>query len=362
MRLVQRKQIHDILAGYKDVKIATLCSHSALQIFAGAKEEGFETIGICIPKKRPIYDSFPHAKPDKYIMVETLADVVKVERELVDENAVLIPHGSFVEYAGKHLAGLRVPIFGNRLALLCESDRKMMLRWMQKSGLRTPKTFKPGEIDRPCIVKFPGAKGGKGYFIVRNEEEFEQKCAYFLREKRITQHDIENVLIQEYMVGVRFYPHYFYSPFSGKGTRAGDGSVELMGVDKRIETNVDEIYRSLSANIFVEPSFAVAGNTPVVVRESLLTDFIRMGKDVAETADDMFGGIPGPFCIETICDEDFVFTCFEISARIVAGTNLYHTGSPYSAYTHGEPMSMGRRIARELRIAHEKGKLDMVIY
>ena len=41
-------------------------------------------------------------------------------------------------------------------------------------------------------------------------------------------------------------------------------------------------------------------------------------------------GLFGAFCIETIITPDIQFYVMEISARIVAGTNLFIDGSPYS--------------------------------
>ncbi|MDP8915076.1 MAG: DUF1297 domain-containing protein, partial [Thermoproteota archaeon] len=71
-------------------------------------------------------------------------------------------------------------------------------------------------------------------------------------------------------------------------------------------------------------------------------------------------GMTGPFCLEGVYDREGVFTTFEFSARIVAGTNLYINGSPYSDLLFEEPMSMGRRIAHEIKIASEKGLLDRI--
>ena len=53
----------------------------------------------------------------------------------------------------------------------------------------------------------------------------------------------------------------------------------------------------------------------------------------------------GPFCLEGVYGKDGNFVTFEFSARIVAGTNLYLSGSPYSDLVYPEPMSMGRRIS-----------------
>ena len=44
----------------------------------------------------------------------------------------------------------------------------------------------------------------------------------------------------------------------------------------------------------------------------------------------LFGGMIGPFCLETIVNDDLEFVVFEISSRIVAGTNVHVSGSPYS--------------------------------
>jgi len=362
--MISKEEIMRTVDGYdkKKLTIATLCSHSALQIFAGAKEEGFKTLGIVTKKKKPIYDAFPLAKPDEYVVVDDYNSSADALNSLADRNVVFIPHGSLIEYVGKKIGDLRVPIFGNRRVLFWEADRKKMFEWMKHAGLHVPGHTTPDKIHGPHIVKFPGAKGGKGYLVVSSPKEFKEKTAKVLKEGIVTKHDVENALIQEYLTGVRFYPHYFYSPLTKVGMPVGDGGLELMSIDRRVETNVEEIYRSHAAGIETEPSFAVAGNLPVVVRESLLTDLFDMGKRLVESSIKLFGGIPGPFCIETICDEEFKFSAFEISARIVAGTNLYPRGSPYSSYLFKEEMSTGRRIARELKLAVKKHALDKVLY
>ena len=202
-------------------------------------------------------------------------------------------------------------------------------------------------------MKLPGAKGGRGYITVSSSEEFFEK---------VGEENKDNVMVQEYLIGVRAYPHYFFSPLTKEGYRASDGVIELMSMDRRIESNVDESYRGKLAGIDVNASFTVMGNEPLVLRESLLGEVLEMGKGVTEAADNLFGGIPGPFCIETICDENLQFYAFEISARIVAGTNLYPDGSPYSTYMYEKPMSTGSRIALEIKRAAKTGKLPKVVY
>ena len=42
----------------QDYKIATMGSHTALQILKGAKDEGFQTVCIVTPKTRKVYERF----------------------------------------------------------------------------------------------------------------------------------------------------------------------------------------------------------------------------------------------------------------------------------------------------------------
>jgi 5-formaminoimidazole-4-carboxamide-1-(beta)-D-ribofuranosyl 5'-monophosphate synthetase len=347
---VTREKISGTLSSYdkKKLAIATICSHTALQIFHGARQEGIKTIGICTENRRKVYEAFPLGCPDEFLMVDDMKAIPS--KELLEENAILVPHGSLVEYSGESISSLPVPMLGNRESLNWEKDRKKMFEWMVAAGLQVPATIEPDKIDRPCVVKLAGAKGGRGYRVVNSPDEFYQHFEGM------------NVTVQEYLIGVRVYPHFFYSPLSRDGYHASGGHIELIGIDRRFESNIDESYRMEKVGLSFTPSFTVVGNELLVVRESLLEDIMEMGKNVVEAADRLFGGIPGPFCLETICDENMNFFTFEVSARIVAGTNIYPQGSPYTPYLFNEPMSMGRRIAREIKQAAKSGKLQKIIY
>ena len=83
-------------------------------------------------------------------------------------------------------------------------------------------------------------------------------------------------------------------------------------------------------------------------------NFVNAAKRVVST------GMNGPFCIEGVYDENACFTAFEFSARIVAGTNIFMNGSPYTTLIFDEPMSMGRRIAKEIKDADKKNQLKNI--
>jgi len=334
--MIQKERIDRLLEGYKELKIATLCSHSALQIFYGAKLEGIKTIGICTKEKKKLYERFPKAKPDEFVIIDSYRDIDF--SEIVSRNGIIIPHGSFVEYVGKKLDNAEVPIYGNRRSLVYERDRERMLSWLRKAGINVPKTFEPKKIKKPTIVKFPGAKGGRGYPIVKNYEEYKKKIG-----KR-------KAVAQEFISGIRAYPHYFNSIFDG---------VELLGVDRRIESNADEFARAIAAGHH-DISFTIVANESIVLRESLLLDYIKIGDAVVNASKKIFGGIFGPFCVETIITPDLEIYAFEISARIVAGTNiLYH---PYAEFVYGKDMFLGRRMAVELKRAFAENRLTEIIY
>lgn len=330
----------------EDMGIGTVCSHSAMQIFHGARLEGFKTVGLTLSQRKETYESFSNAKPDKFIVMNAFKELLdpEIQQRLLDENIVIIPHGSFVEYVGakKILDSFNVPLFGNKKSLIWESSREKVNKWMKSAKLIVPEYLAPDKIDKMCIVKKGGAKGGKGFFLVNSENQFYEKLG---------SNNINDVVIQEYIIGVRYYHHFFHSVVKNR--------TEFLGVDQRLESNVDGLHRIQE---FVDPSYTVTGNSPVVLRESLVPQVIEMGKNVVKASQKLFPpGISGPFCIETICTPELEFFAFEISARIVAGTNLYPHGSQYTCYYFHEPMSTGRRIARELKEAYELNILEKVL-
>ena len=353
-----QKKINDILASYDtdDITIATVCSHSSLQIFHGAKQEGFKTLGIVVgEQRRRFYDAFPLGKPDEFLMVDNYKEILSRTDELQDQNTIVIPHGSFVEYLGpEKFMTLQLPTFGNRDVLMWESDRDKERTWLEGAGLTMPYEIKnPKDIKNPVIVKYHGAKGGKGFFIAKTYEEFK---------KRI-QPD-KPYAIQEFVMGTRYYLHYFYSPIQNNAYKLSKGSLQMLSMDRRDETTIDEVQRLGSIaeleEIGIHPTFVVTGNIPIVMRESLLPKVFEMGEKVVEKSLSLFGGIIGSFCLETVVTETLEFKVFEISARIVAGTNPYITGSPYSEFI--EPnLSTGRRIAQEIKYAAKHDQLGEIL-
>ena len=323
--------------------IATLGSHSALQILKGARDEGFRTLVIALNKQISFYKRYPFI--DEIIGINSFSEFPEIEEKLIDKKVIVIPHGSFVAYLGMEgNKKMTLPYFGNKKVLDFEFDRVKQGEWLKEAGINTPKEFKNiKDVEFPVIIKSFGAAGGKGYFLINNKQDLDKKIKLF---------NGKQFVIQQYIVGVSLYIHYFYSPLTK--------TLEILSMDRRYETNVDALGR-IPFN--VDPSYVVVGNSPLVLRESMLPEAYEMGEKVVKKSQELISsqGLFGPFCLETIITPEQKFYVIEISARIVAGTNLFIEGSPYADLLYNEPMSTGRRIAREIKNAIKENKLKEIL-
>ena len=336
--------------------IATLGSHCALQVLKGAKDEGLKTLLICEKRREKLYRRFNFI--DEFILVDSFVEVLdqKVSSVLEQNNSVLIPHGTLIAQMNtEQIESIKTPVFGNKMILKWESDRKLKEQLMLEAKLDVPKSVdNPSEINSLVIAKRHGAAGGKGYFLATSEQEYDKKRDKLIEEGVIN--GDSDLYIQEYASGVLAYLQYFYSPLNEE--------LEFFGVDKRHESDIDALARipaEIQLNSDKTPSFNVIANSPLVLRESLLDEVYSMGERFVDASKKLVSpGMNGPFCIEGVYDENATFKTFEFSARIVAGTNIYMDGSPYSTLLYDEPMSMGRRIAREVKLALEGNQLDKI--
>ncbi|MFX0115610.1 MAG: formate--phosphoribosylaminoimidazolecarboxamide ligase, partial [Candidatus Hodarchaeota archaeon] len=293
-------------------RIGTLASHSALGILAGARAEGFQTV-LFSPnqQRRLVYDRFSAA--DETVVLEKGYTGLL---ESYQDDIILIPHGSFVSYIPlEEFLKPSIKMFGTRELLKWESDRFLKSELMQEANLRVPKEAQdPNDATYPCIVKYHGAKGGKGFFVAKNEQELM---------KNLTG---ETALIQEFISGVKVYATFFNSIMKNR--------LEIFGTDIRYESSVDA-----KLQFDDSPGFTIVGNIPTILRESLLEDYFYMGEEFCRAVKEKLGvKMVGPFCLETIVDPELQIWTFEFSGRIVAGTNIFIPHSPYSYLLFGKEM------------------------
>ena len=337
--------------------ISTLGSHCSLQVLKGAKDEGFNTVLVCEKKREKLYRRFNFI--DELIIVDSFLEILdsKCQSVLEQNDSVLIPHGTLVaQMSSEQIESIKTPVFGNKWILRWESDRNLKEQLMQESNLNLPATINdPKDINSLVIVKRQGAAGGKGYFLATNEDDYNKKRKSLIQQGILDEN--ETLYIQDYAPGVLAYLQFFYSPLKEE--------IEFFGADQRHESDIESLARipsSVQMKNEKVPSFNVIGNTPIVLRESLLEQVYEMGENFVTASKRLVKpGMNGPFCIEGVYDENGKFTTFEFSARIVAGTNIYMDGSPYYELLYNEPMSMGKRIAREIKSAIAENQLDKIV-
>lgn len=226
--MIEKEEMDAIVKKYDKHKlsIGTLGSHSALNIFKGAKEEGFRTVCILTKDREIVYRKFPLV--DEMIYVDDFSELLdnKVQEKLRNLNTILIPHGSFNAYVSMEalLNDLQVPMLGNRRLLRWEIDRDMQRSWLQKAGLTLPKIYSnPDDIDRLVIAKFPGARGGRGYFLADSPESFRRKSEEMIKKGHLSREDLKDMHLQQYILGVNVYFQYFSSLL--------EDDVELLGME-----------------------------------------------------------------------------------------------------------------------------------
>ncbi|MFH1470413.1 MAG: formate--phosphoribosylaminoimidazolecarboxamide ligase family protein [Candidatus Micrarchaeota archaeon] len=376
--MIERGDIQRLVKGYGRVSVATIGSHSALDISEGAKGEGLKSIVLCEKGREATYEKYYKARDrgtkrvgviDEIILLNKFKDMAKndVISRLQKENAVFIPNRSFAVYVGYDAIEneFRVPIFGSRTMLRAEERdaKKNQYYLLEKAGIRIPKKFKsPSDIDRVAIIKAPEAKRSyeRAFFFASNPKEYEERAREMLSRGVVTKEGLENAVIEEYVVGAQYNFNYFYSPVHGE--------LELLGVDTRRQTNLDGILRlpakeQNDALKHIEMKTIEVGHIACTLRESLLEKVFEIGEKFVGACKEAYPpGIIGPFALQgTIVPDEKgeIPVIFDVSLRVPGSPGTRFT--PYAEYLYGKSMSVGRRIAIELNDALDAGMLEKCV-
>ncbi len=368
--------------GHSLVTIGALGSHSALDITRGGIDEGFRTLVACVKGREKTYEhhrfrtrgnNYVGCITEELVLLDKWKDIVNDEnlQKLSKLNTILIPHRSMEVYLKYDIIEnqLRIPFLGNRELLRWEERtgpyklEKNQDNLVKEAGLPTPMKFSsPSQIDRKVMIKSTIAIGERDFQraggklsgksvpfpVVSSPEEYEAKCQELMKrgrtddERKIIGKNFRDATIEEYMgdeqganPGVNL--NYFYSVINDE--------TEFMGSDKR------EQYRNGEEFIHI----------PVSLRESKVQDVLEMGERFVEATKKICPpGIIGPFALQTI-------TSNEGEEMLVIDASLRNPGSPdtavtpYTTYKYGEPMSLGRRIAKEIKEAILAKRLEEIV-
>lgn len=379
-------EVRGLLDSYPDgaPAVGAIGSHSAIDIADGAVSEGFRSIVLCESGREATYARYfrrrsaaPGAAArgcvDDVWTFPKFRDVVApaAQERLRRAGVLLVPNRALSSYVPLEAieTEFRVPMIGSRAMLRIEerSERENYYTLLEGAQIPTPRMIpSPSAIDRLAIVKLPHAvrRLERGFFTAASHEEFGRKSEQLVARGTITLDDLATARIEEYVLGPVFNFNFFFSPLVPRAE-----GLELLGIDERRESTLDGLVR-LPASQQLElpessriPDFTIVGHGSLTVRESILEEVFRLGEKFVDASRARYPpGIIGPFCLQTCLDRDGHPTVFDVAARIGGGTNIHlGVGHPYGNALYREPMSTGRRIALELRLARETGRLKEIL-
>lgn len=370
--MINRDDIAEVLAGYdmKKVRIGSLGGHSALDICRGAKKEGFETVVVAVKGREKTYEKYYKTRGDKgcvdhVIVVDNFNDIVlpEVQEQLRKLNVVFVHSRYFWVYCDFNQIenDFLVPILGTRQLVRKEErdEQKNQYFLLNEAGIKTPTQYSnPHDINELVIVKPSEAERSyeRAFFLANNYDEYLKNGQQMVDSGRITQESFENAVIETFVLGPQLNLNYFYSPLTGE--------LELLGTDTRRQTNLDGILRltapqQMEVLKHVETKYIENGHQSVTIKESLLEKAFEAGeKFVAATKKHYEPGIIGSFALQgaiTAGPPSEELYVFDVSMRIPGSPGTMFT--PYSGYLHGDSLSVGQRIAMEVKDAIKQGRL-----
>ena len=279
-----------------------------------------------------------------------------------------MPNRSFEVYINDYNAIekiFKVPMFGNRFLLKMEERgvKPNQYDLLDAAKIRYPRQFKnPKDIDRLCIVKVLEKERGfeRAFFLAENYKEFFMHASNAISANRITKQQLEKAVIEEFILGVQVNFNFFYDPINDR--------LELIGTDTRRQTNIEGLVKTpapyqQSIMAKTQIKYEEAGHIAVTVLESLLEDAFAMGERFVQVSKELYKpGVIGPFGLQTMITAGppkKEIIVFDVSPRMPGSPGISVT--PYSGYLYGENMSMGKRVAMEIKQAIEKGELSKVL-
>ncbi len=364
--------------------IATIASHSALDVCDGAAEEGFPTIAVCEKGREAPYARYFRAvrgkdgrlergMVDDSIVLPKFKNILseKMQALLRERNTIFVPNRSFTSYCD--LTAIEdefmVPLFGSRNLLRTEErEEERSYYWiLQKARLPAPEKIEdPKDIDGLVIVKLHHKvkKLERGFFTAATYKEYKEKSEALLKQGVISKEDLKIARIERYIIGPIFNFDFFYSPLEEAAEK-----IELLGVDWRFETSLDGHVRlpaiqqiTLSGDQRL-PEYIVVGHNSATLRESSLREVFDLAEKYVKATQRYYPpGILGPFTLQTAVDKDLKFWIYDVAPRIGGGTNVHvSVGHPYGNSLWRKPMSTGRRIALEIRRGVESGRVGELV-
>lgn len=380
--MISKQDVLEVLDEYdkRGITIGVLGSHSALDVCDGARDEGLRNVVVCQKGRDALYTNYFKSREvnglhkgmiDETLVLDTFDGILTepVQKELIKRNALFIPNRSFVVYSGVRRVEdeFAVPLVGTRDMLKIENretERENYYWVSQQAGIPIPQQYTSKDaIDTLVMVKLHHKYMTleRGFFTAASPDEFDEKVQRLLDREVITTDALADARIEQYIMGPVFNFNFFYSPL--------DDEVELLGIDFRFESNLDGLVRIPAEQQlelpkrYRDPLMIIVGHANASLRESLLERVYVMAERFVDFSKRHYSApIIGPFCLQTIVDQNMDFYVYDIATRIGGGTNVHTSvGAPYGNSLFGTRMSSGRRLALEIKRARARDELDKIV-
>jgi len=313
-----------------------------------------------------------------------------------------------------------IPIMGSRKLLKIENRGEIErdYYWFaEKAGIPYPKSYEfkiveggiklKEPIKGPMLMKaeHPSRKFEREFIFAADSGDLEEKVRREMEAGNLDRESLESARVEEIVLGPHANFNFFFSPLNAEEDwgDVDDTFAELykvnleearvhlanefLSIDERRETILDGLKRlpvDIQQKLKKIPSFEVTAHIAMSLRESLLKDVHRFA-DAFLMATRKYEppGLIGAWCLQTLitwsevpgvaveyglydAPKGKVFMHLpvtqDIAVRHGGGTNVHQgIGSQYANVKYQRRMSMGDRIALEIRRAWKERALEKIV-
>ncbi len=358
---------------------------------------------------------------DRYSdIVKYADDLVELECVQIPNRAFSVYVGGD-EYCSTIEKKFAVPILGSRRLLKIENRGEIErdYYWFaEMAGIPYPESYSyevsekgirfKEYIDNPLLMKAEHAhrEFEREFIFAADSNDLEEKVEREVELGTLTKEGLERARVEQIVLGPHANFNFFFSPLNAKA-EWGDAddafakvyntslekarvhlANEFLSIDERRETILDGVKRlpiDVQEKIKKVPSFEVTCHLAMSLRESLLKDVHRFADAfLFATRDYEPPGIIGAWCLQTLITWSKIpgaaveYGLYDVPAeketymhvpvtqdvalRHGGGTNVHMgVGSQYANAMYQKRMSMGDRIAMEMRRALSEGKLEWLV-
>ncbi|MDH5779371.1 MAG: DUF1297 domain-containing protein [Candidatus Bathyarchaeota archaeon] len=315
-----------------------------------------------------------------------------------------------------------VPIVGSRKLLKIENRGEIAkdYYWFaEQAGIPYPKSYEyevhesgmkfKEFVGNPLLLKAEHAhrEFEREFIFAADSSDMEEKVEKEMELGNLSREGLEKARVEQIVLGPHANFNFFFSPLDAKkdwgdiddwytqlyNVGLGDARVclanQFLSIDERRETTLDGLKRlpaDVQQKITKVPSFEVTCHVPMSLRESLLKDVHRFADAfLLATRKHEPPGIIGAWCLQTLItwekigpgmaveyglydvpegEEAYMHIPYtqDVALRHGGGTNTHMgIGSQYANAKYQKTMSMGDRIALEIRRAWKSKQLPEIV-